>query len=244
MNVAVCLPSHGGAYRGHEKCLAALRHAEPSWNFLELAGAPCIDIARAVLAEQALEVGADMLLWLDADMTFTVETARTVVREAAERRAIVGCLYAGKKLGGDPQAVFKGAERPIDCFESGSVIEVHAIGFGVVAFPAAMLGVIARELSLRAQQIGEKFYRPWFTSDPTWDCMHSDDYSFCRRAREAGYRVFADTRQRVGHIGLHTFHLEDMAGRPLLKHLRLAQEPRPNENAIPPLDVAGSKAAE
>jgi hypothetical protein len=106
---------------------------------------------------------------------------------------------------------------------------VHSIGFGLVAFPAEMLLTIATRQKLVAQRIGAKTYRPWFTNDPAWDAMHSDDYSFCKRARIAGFKVFADTRQRVGHVGLHTFHLEDMAGRPLLKSLALAQEERPKE---------------
>jgi hypothetical protein len=231
MKVALCLPSHGGAYRGHEKCLARLRHAEPTWQSLELAGAPCIDIARAVLAEQALELEErpDVLLWLDADMTFSPNTCRTIASEAWFREAIVGCLYAGKSLGSDPQCIFKGEAKPIQCFEFGSVIEVHSIGFGVVAFPTKMLETIAEKQELVPQRVGKKTYRPWFTNDPRWDSAHSDDYAFCRRARESGFRVFADTRQRVGHIGLHEFHLEDMAGRPLLPSLTLAQEERPKE---------------
>lgn len=232
MKVAVCLPSHGGAYKGHEQCLRRLRTAEPDWVFLELPGAPCVDIARAILSEQALEVGADVLLWIDGDMTFSVMTAQTVVGEAVDRGAVVGCLYAGKSLGSDPQCVFLGDEhKPIHCFADGSVIPVHSIGFGLVAFPAPMLETIASTLGLRPQQIGEKRYRPWYTNDPAWDAMHSDDYSFCKRARAAGFQVFADTRQRVGHIGLHEYHLEDMAGRPLKKSLTLAQEERPTEAA-------------
>lgn len=175
-------------------------------------------------------MNADMLLWLDADMVFSADTCRAVVKEAWERHAVVGCVYAGKKLGSDPQCVFKGGGE-IPFFELGKVLEVHAIGFGVVAFPAFMLENIASFHKLKPRRVGDGTFRPWFTDDPSWDLVHSDDYAFCKRAREAGFKVFADTRQRVGHVGLHTFNLEDMAGRPLKKALILAQEERPQEAA-------------
>lgn len=221
MRVAVCLPSHGGAYREHEKCLSELRRARPHFAFLELSGMPCIDIGRSSISESALrhfrqEPGGglndnDLLLWLDADMVFTVETCDQILEEARKRQAVVGCLYAGKKFGAKPQVAFKPSEREYVAFEGGSLLEVEAIGFGCVAMPAIMLEVVAEKLRLPRLGILEQTFRPWFTTDSSgqWETMHSDDYSFCRRARDAGFRIFADTRQRVGHIGQHVYQLED-----------------------------------
>jgi hypothetical protein len=42
----------------------------------------------------------------------------------------------------------------------------------------------------------------------------SEDYSFCERARRCGYKIWADTTIRLGHIGKYVFYWED-AGRAL-----------------------------
>lgn len=164
-----------------------------------------------------------MLLWLDADMTFSVETAREIVQRSATTGHMIGCLYTSKILGGEPQACFL-KQEVIHCYENGGHYEVAAIGFGVVAVPAPMLLVMAEKLGLPWQRIGKKEYRPWFSADPRWPTMHSDDYCFCRRVREAGFKIFVDTRHRVGHCGEHVFHLEDMVRKlpPEISEERLA----------------------
>lgn len=212
MQVVIGLPSHGGAYRGFERCLGALLRAHPEWKVAEFKECPCVDISRAAIAEGVIrERSGDVILWLDADMTFSVETCETIVREAWERQTLVGCVYSGKKFGAMPQCVFPNGLTKLDFFEKGSVVEVEAIGFGVVAHPVAMLETIAAKCELAPQGVGKMRVRPWFTGDPRWESMHSDDYCFCRRARQAGFKLYADTRQRVGHIGFHTYHLEDSA---------------------------------
>lgn len=217
MRVGICLVSHGAAYREHEQCLSKLRVAHPDWVEFHLPGMPCVDIGRASVAESALRWAKEstektMLLWLDADMTFSVETCEQVLAEANARDALVGCLYAGKKFGAAPQVAWlEEMGDSLVCFKGGSVVEVEAIGFGCVAMPAAMLEIIAEKLSLPRLKVLELTLRPWFTTDTSgrWPGMHSDDYAFCKRAREAGFKIFADSRQRVGHIGLHTYFLED-----------------------------------
>lgn len=219
MKAALCLVSHGAAYRDHEKSLARLRHAHPDWIELELAGMPCLDIGRASVAESGLFWAEDarkaghenpVLVWLDADMVFSVRTIEEVAAAAIEKDSLVGCLYAGKKFGAQPQAAWlEGGESEVICFKGGGLHEVAAIGFGVVAMPASMLERVAEFHKLPRLAVLDHAFRPWFTNDPSWGVMHSDDYAFCRRAREAGFKIWADTRQRVGHIGLHTYQLED-----------------------------------
>ena len=225
MRVGICLVSHGAAYREHEQCLLALRLAHPDWEVFQLPGMPCIDIGRSSVAESALRWAKEikgerpMLLWLDADMTFSVETCEQILDEARARNTVVGCLYAGKKFGAAPQVAWlPEMGDSLTCFKGGGIVEVAAIGFGCVAMPAMMLEDVAHKLKLPALKVLDLTLRPWFTTDSSgaWENMHSDDYAFCRRARDAGYRIFADTRQRVGHIGFHTYFLED--ARPLERH--------------------------
>jgi hypothetical protein len=45
----------------------------------------------------------------------------------------------------------------------------------------------------------------------------SEDFSFCHRARAAGYKIFADTTIRLGHVGRYVFGWED-AGTPVNRY--------------------------
>jgi hypothetical protein len=240
MRVAVCTPSHGPAYRRHERCLRALFHAHPDWQPLELPGCPNTDVARNSITESALKWAAEQVdgpcvtLWLDADMTFTVQTCETICREALERNAVVGCLYAAKRFGGKAQCAFFEDQQSFTAFEGGTLIEVEAIGFGCVAVPVRLFEPIASHAKLPPLRVLDRTFRAWFTTEPRdWDQLHSDDYAFCRRARAAGFRIFADARQRVGHIGDHEFHLEDCL--PLLRVPSFIAHLKPQtEDAEPP----------
>jgi hypothetical protein len=44
---------------------------------------------------------------------------------------------------------------------------------------------------------------PWYLGD---------DFAFSHRAREAGFKIFADTTIRLGHIGRHAYSWEDAGG--------------------------------
>ena len=203
MNVTICLPRRGAPIEEHERCLFGLFKRHPDWRPLMLPG-PNIDIVRACLVETALSEGASVVLFLDGDNTFTVEACEAVVEEAAARLAVVGALYA-QKPSGRPALRWHG--ESLVCYEGGGLYEVMGVGLGVTA--------IAREvfegIRLEKKAMNGLLVRPWFTSDISWDELLPDDDSFCRRAREAGFRVFVDTRHRVGHVGPHEFFLEDAA---------------------------------
>jgi len=143
MNVAILAPSYGPAYRKHERCLAALRKAT-GWPTLPLDDYPSIHIARAILAETAISLGFEMTLWLDCDMTFEVAACLALVQEAQMRKAIVGGLYLGKSFGATVQARFLPETASIECFGTGSVIEVMDVGFGVTAVPTEIFRVAVK----------------------------------------------------------------------------------------------------
>lgn len=213
MNVAIGLPVHGSACRAHELCLAGLRRAEPSWLPILLQHASHIELSRAVIAEEARRRAMDVILWLDSDMVFELEAAREVVRQAYQFEAIVGCVYAAKSFGDKPRIDFLGSE-PLQCIKGGGLVEVRALGFGVLAHPVSALDKIAEHYAMKPLAFGRagQRVRRWFGStEPEWDELMGEDYAFCRRARAAGLKVFADTRHRVGHVGEHVYHLEDGA---------------------------------
>jgi 2-polyprenyl-6-methoxyphenol hydroxylase-like FAD-dependent oxidoreductase len=92
----------------------------------------------------------------------------------------------------------------------GEVREVKSVGLGLTAIPRIVFeNVAARTLNVKSLR-NPRSARAWFaTTDPKWDDMESDDFAFCRRVREAGMAIYADSRHRVEHVGLESFALED-----------------------------------
>lgn len=207
MTVAICLPTYGPAVRRHERALQMLQACEREWCVLEL-DSPNLESARNIIAEGALRFKFQTCLWLDSDIVFKPESARMLVTESRARDALVGGIYVRKELSLYPELAMLPETTELSCFEQGGVHEVAGLGFGFVAHPVHMLEGIANKLGLRhVKYHGKRLYRPWFTVDPRWSDATTDDFAFCRRAREAGYKLYVDTRHELRHVGLYDYKL-------------------------------------
>lgn len=162
-------------------------------------------------------MGADVLLFIDADILFEVQAADAVVALAAQIPAVVGAIYSSKRPGGSAIVQHVPGSKHLPCFTGGEVRSVLSVGMGLTAIHRSVFErTPARNLVVKSMGGPLCRARMWFaTTDPTWDEVESDDYAFCRRVREAGMQIYADSRQRVSHIGLYRYRLEDIA-RPLV----------------------------
>jgi hypothetical protein len=207
MKVAVCRPFHGPPCRPNERAIWELRRAHPDWFVLELGG-PNLHLIRDMLAETALSLGVDVVLWIDGDMGFSVAAAVGIVARAVELQGIVGGLYLAKSMGGAVQAEFLPGQPAVECFTPASpTISVRGIGFGLAAHPSDVLKTVASHCSLEYQRINETKIRPFFDVDPTSSTTTTDDFMFCRRAIHSGVCVYADTRWELEHFGEFGFKL-------------------------------------
>ena len=152
--------------------------------------------AREVLAEKAVTAGMDLIFMVDDDMLGDPECffqlAESVINGPAD---ICGALAFTRNPPHDPVLYVceKGYDpverteyfinRPLTRYPRNSLVEVDAVGFGAVVFKTSIL---------------HKMKRPWFMST----CGSGEDIYFCYKAtREAGARVFSDTRVKLGHVG-------------------------------------------
>jgi hypothetical protein len=138
---------------------------------------------RNELARDALEWGADYVLWIDADQKFP---AGTLARLLAHGKSVVGCNIArrespsgptaGKMIGGTLAPVW----TPLEKAQAGEMERVAVLGFGVI---------------LTAAQVLRDIGTPQFETE-------SEDYHFCLEARKAGHEVWLDhaLSWEIGHI--------------------------------------------
>lgn len=204
MNLAVCVPiswdfvptpfviSFTQLFRPGQ--LKAIRELGIERYFYLFNRAFPLDLSRNQLVQKSLELGADWLLFLDADMTFPPELCSALLADAQASGAHIlsacyfkkvpphQCVSARLLHPEDPQLL-----TPIDTAAKG-LIACDVIGLGA---------------ALIRREVFEKLAYPWFeyeVYEQTGERVVTEDVPFCRKAKAAGERILTDTRLGCGHV--------------------------------------------
>lgn len=157
----------------------------------------------------------EVLIMVDHDITWDGSSKGYegdlchLARLAVEHRSIVGAIISKKTQGHGPACLFKPGTPP---YVLGSVglVECEYMGSGMTAYHRDVLQAVAD-----TQEKVHPGYYPLFNcltvprpdgltfAEPLIDL--SEDWSFCRRAADLGFRSWAATRPVTGHIGHHEF---------------------------------------
>ncbi len=211
--IVICVPYFGG--KDDEHC-TAIEHARAAgYGFEKLVNHPYIDQARCILAERALQAGAEVVLFIDHDIVFSHEDILPMALEAHQRRAVISGLYLVRTVGGVAVVTLDPSVSEIQCFRGGGIYPAEQLPGGFTAIPRAIL----EEMPIKSALLGNGTTRVrlWFFNDPLWierdgeeiGIWGGEDMRFSQRARDAGYPLFVDTRPRLLHKGSHKFALED-----------------------------------
>lgn len=176
-----------------------------------LKGNSCVSSARNALAAQFLEGSCTHLLFVDSDMVFT---PAQVIRLMSHSEAIVGGLYSQKQLKNSFNIQGRIGDDVRDW-----VMQVRRVGTGFLSIRRdvleAMISAFGSEIEYihAGYGLGEG-HRQWnfFGVGVRLDedgipRLFSEDFYFCERARELGFKVYVDLRVILGHIGQVTFPL-------------------------------------
>jgi hypothetical protein len=211
MKIAIAIPHNGTLKASTARCLAEMMFAtgaasiiyndtetKPEVQILTLGGSGELTWKRTALAMEAQKSGADYLLWIDSDQTFSSDA---LLRLMAHDKAIVAGNYQSRSqphgtafdLDGEPVPLRSGLE------------EVGAVGLG---------------FCLMKVPIFRKIPQPWFAIaiTPEGKLDWTEDVHFCSQARNAGLQIFVDHDLEVGHVAetLLTLHREDVDARSVL----------------------------
>ena len=124
----------------------------------------------------------------------------------------------------------------------GSLLEILYSGFGFVLTRRAVYETMQRQLNLpvcnlRFQENMVPYFAPMVAGEGEQAWYLGEDYAFCERARQCGFRLIADTSIRLWHVGSHRFGWED-AGRDVAElqqlHFPYHRRRRPPVAASPP----------
>jgi len=193
MKVALCVPSgdliHADFMISLSVLFAECTRREVDVSILNVRTS-LIENSRFMLVRQALEEGADKLLFLDSDMTFPADA---LLKLLAADRPIVGATYVQRR---PPHGVL-GYGLP-GCSGEARYVEMARMPTGCLLVGAEVFRALTQ---------------PWFASQWAEETQSfvSEDYWFCDRAREAGFSIWCDLQlsHEIGHIGQETYYWVD-----------------------------------
>jgi hypothetical protein len=162
-----------------------------------------IDRSRSIQATIFLESDADVLLFLDDDILYNLEEVPRIIEDAIEKQSVVCGPYSKKEEGGRLACVPLKTED-ITMGNGGKLMEICWGGTGFMVIPRIVFEALAKTLP-RAKVKSDLAVYPFFLpflhevdGDLIW---LSEDYAFCERARQKGFKIWMDTRCQIGHMG-------------------------------------------
>src|SRR3990167_3648049 len=156
-----------------------------------------IDDMRNFLAEDAIEAGADAVMWMDSDMTFPPDTLIKLVGHLENDSSLEAAsgLYTYKTPPFIPHIYPKledGKFRIAAGFHTDKLIHIEGAAFGCLLMKTSVFGRVEK---------------PWFrlTMDKGRITI-GEDLGFCR---EAKMNMLLDPTIRCGHLRTEPYGLED-----------------------------------
>ena len=153
--------------------------------------------ARNGLAKKAVDEGFDRILWLDSDMDFQPDLMKCLSADLDEGRDFVAGLYFKRKAPITPVVYsevgyWKDEDNvipfamPYHDYPKDSVFEIKGTGFGAC--------MMTTEMVKKVMEQGGMPFSPMIGL--------GEDLSFCVRALQAGYKLYCDSRIKLGHVGV------------------------------------------
>lgn len=179
----------------------ALAKAQLPCDWLVTWNESLVTRARNEMTKLFLNTDWSHMFWLDADIEFTPDDVAKVWNMGAD----IGVgVYAMKKREGQFYAAWKDGALVYDLDQYGSdPIEVDYAGTGFMCIKRGVLEKLCETAETYEGQNG-KVHALYMTPINN-NGFESEDYHFCRKAREAGFKIMMDPTVRLKHWGQYAF---------------------------------------
>jgi hypothetical protein len=200
-DVLICLPIYGNPiYDCVMACEDAKRNPQnPVKGVLTYRGDSLVSRARNELARLFLASDCKYMMFVDDDLEFHPDM---IARLRSHNLPIVGGVYYKKSLDFSPVL-----NRPVANHDNG-LTEVGEIGTGFLMIRRDVFGAMKEYFDIEYSPAQDQ------PPGPRWDFFPvgrkhgdktgqylSEDYYFCQRATELGYKIYADTQVVPLHHG-------------------------------------------
>ena len=161
---------------------------------ISVSGSSLVYDARNALAHKAIREGFDRVLWIDSDMHFGPDLMERLSADLDQGYEFVSAVYFTRKTPIEPcvyeicHDVENGRGELIPKAISvkeipDGLFEVEGVGFGAVMMTVDLI-----------RRVGKL---PFFPHEG-----YGEDFSFCRRARAVGAKLYCDGRIKCDHVGV------------------------------------------
>ena len=186
----------------------------PKITVQDIEGDALIARSRGRMATGFLKSDAEVLLFLDDDIVYEPQDIQKMLLcQKQYDLDIVGAAYAIKDEQNPNFAIRTLNDGEFVFGKKGSIIEVMYISAGCMAVKRRVFEkMIEAEMVHLCHPDSAKYY-PFFIGQEKvlngkWTDL-SEDWSFCEKARQLGFRVWCDTTIKLHHIGLKTYDWDD-----------------------------------
>ncbi len=179
-----------------------------------LRGCSQVDLARSIMASDAMREGFEETMWIDADVVFD---PNDVDKLRGHGKPLVAGLYTKK---GKPE--FAGKWKPgtqaVKFGADGGLLEMEYVGMGFTLIRREVYEAVGSRLlqcggAYDPTKTIVPYFLPMIVPNGTGHDYLSEDYSLCYRARQVGFAPFADTTIKLGHAGRKVWGWADMLPR-------------------------------
>jgi glycosyltransferase involved in cell wall biosynthesis len=204
----VLVPHLNGIEPETEQSLLALERT--GVRVIRRVGSSQIDVARNMLASEALHHGFESILFVDADIGFDPMDA---LRLLARPEPVISGVYA-KKGRRELASLFATDIKEITFGESSGLYPLRYAATGFLRIRAEVLRRMIHELALplcnKRWGLGEwPFFQPTIVPDPAGYHYLGEDWAFSYRLGQIGVTPLADTSIRLWHYGRYPYGWED-----------------------------------
>jgi hypothetical protein len=156
------------------------------------------DKNRNVIIKEALEAEMDYILWLDADMIYPADMLVKYMEQAPFD--VIGCVYYKRKYPYEPCVYMEKGTKPTHPYKmvnpltvkKDAIIEVDGLGFGGVMVSCNVYKAMGDD---KWMVYAENFHLPYETID-----QETHDLTWCRKAKQYGFKILCHTGVKAGHI--------------------------------------------
>jgi len=230
MHVLIATPMYGGNCTGlYANSVMGLTFALAKRgikvSFSHIYNESLITRARNNLVREFLQSGADVLLFIDADESFSPED---VVRMIESDLPVIGAVYPMKSINweGVRRAALAGKANLSDfsgifafnlligetTFNTSESVEVSEVATGLMAIKREVFELLEPHCPKYALNGSdgkfdtENMVTEFFATSIRDGILLSEDYHFCNLYRSLGGKVYAAPWVRVDHVGTHVFN--------------------------------------
>lgn len=205
MSILFCTPTYGGQvttayFNSCMRLQAELISAGLAHDWLTGVNESLVTRARNEMTASFLETTHSHMMWIDADIEFEPDHVAKLWNMDAD---IAVGVYAMKKQDKQWFAAWKDGALVKDLDQFKGPIEVDYAGTGFMIIRRNVVETLAAKSESYEGPNGRV---PALYMTPIWnDGFESEDYHFCRKARDSGFKVMMDPSVRLGHIGQYRY---------------------------------------